>query len=61
MQDAFIVVDESVRDGANFVAGANRAGCHLKNVNLGRDYQADVVGDIAEAEAGIPARTAARR
>jgi prolyl-tRNA synthetase len=53
VKDAVIVVDESIRDGANFVAGANKPGSHLKNVNLGRDYQAAVVGDIAEAKAGM--------
>jgi prolyl-tRNA synthetase len=52
VHDAFIVVDESVRDAKNLVAGANKTGWHLKNVNLGRDFQADVVGDIASAEAG---------
>ena len=51
---AFIVVDESVRDSPNLVAGANRPGFHLKNVNLGRDYQADVIADIASVAAGQP-------
>lgn len=51
---AFIVVDESVRDARNLVAGANKVGYHLKNVNLGRDYDADVVADIAAAAEGFP-------
>jgi prolyl-tRNA synthetase len=54
VRDAFVVVDESVRDTPNLVAGANRLGYHTKNVNLGRDYQADVVADIAEAAEGFP-------
>jgi len=54
VHDAFIVVDESVRDARNLVAGANKVGFHLKNVNLGRDYQADVVADIANAWEGAP-------
>jgi prolyl-tRNA synthetase len=54
VRDAFIVVDESVRDTPNLVAGANKVGWHLKNVNLGRDYQADVVADIANAAEGFP-------
>jgi prolyl-tRNA synthetase len=54
VRDAFIVVDESIRDSPNLVAGANREGWHLKNVNLGRDYQADVVADIATAEDDFP-------
>ena len=56
VKGAFIVVDESVRDSPNLVAGANRVGYHLKNVNLGRDYQADLVADIASAEDGYPCR-----
>ncbi len=54
VRDAFIVVDESVRDTPNLVAGANRPGWHLKNVNLTRDYQADLVADIATVGAGFP-------
>src|SRR5829696_826556 len=54
VRNAFIVVDESVRDTPNLVAGANKVGFHLKNVNLGRDYQADVVADIANAWEGTP-------
>jgi prolyl-tRNA synthetase len=54
VHDALIVVDESVRDAPNLVAGANRVGWHLRNTNPGRDYQPDVVADIASAEAGLP-------
>ena len=52
VHDAFIVVDDSVRDSPNLVAGANRVGFHLRNVNLGRDYTADVVADVAAAAPG---------
>ncbi|MCC6313062.1 MAG: proline--tRNA ligase [Thermomicrobiales bacterium] len=54
VHDALIVVDESIRDSPNLVAGANKPGYHLKNVNLGRDYQADVIADIASVTAGLP-------
>lgn len=54
VQGAMIVVDESIRDSRNLVAGANKVGFHLKNVNLGRDYEAEVVADIAAAAAGFP-------
>jgi prolyl-tRNA synthetase len=54
VHDALIVVDESVRDSPNLVAGANRPGYHLRNVNLGRDYQAGIVTDIASAAPGHP-------
>jgi prolyl-tRNA synthetase len=54
VRGALIVADESVRDSPNLVAGANREGFHLRNVNLGRDYQADVVADVAAAGQGYP-------
>jgi prolyl-tRNA synthetase len=54
VHDAFIVIDESVRDTPNLVAGANRPGWHLKNVNPGRDYQADLIADIATAGNDFP-------
>jgi prolyl-tRNA synthetase len=53
VHDAVIVVDESIRDGSNFVAGANDPGHHYRNVNLGRDYEATLIGDISVAEAGM--------
>jgi prolyl-tRNA synthetase len=52
VRNASVVVDESIRDSPNLVAGANRPGYHLTNVNLGRDYEADVIADIASAELG---------
>ncbi len=47
-----VVADESVRVGANFVAGANRKDYHLRNVNFQRDFDAEIVTDIALAEPG---------
>ncbi|MDA1010206.1 MAG: proline--tRNA ligase, partial [Chloroflexi bacterium] len=47
-----IVADLSIPDAPNLVAGANEAGVHLRNVNHGRDWTADIVGDIASAQAG---------
>jgi len=47
-----VVVDELVARSTNLVAGANRAGFHLRNVNVGRDYAADIVVDIAAAREG---------
>lgn len=46
------VVDDSITMGSNYLAGANREGFHLRNVNLGRDFKADIIGDIAEAKKG---------
>ncbi|MHB1318992.1 MAG: proline--tRNA ligase, partial [Anaerolineae bacterium] len=47
-----VVADESVRSGANFVAGANRPGYHLRNVNAPRDFAPNVCTDITLARAG---------
>lgn len=47
-----VVADNSLRMGNNFVAGANRAGYHLKNVNYPRDFEVTAIADIAQARAG---------
>jgi prolyl-tRNA synthetase len=47
-----VVVDDLIPQSHNLVAGANEAGYHLMNVNLGRDYQADMIADIAAARDG---------
>jgi prolyl-tRNA synthetase len=49
-----VVVDDLIPRSSNLVAGANEAGYHLKNVNYGRDFQADVVTDIVSADEGYP-------
>ncbi|MCX6029853.1 MAG: proline--tRNA ligase [Chloroflexi bacterium] len=49
-----IVVDDLIPASPNLVAGANEDGYHLLNVNYGRDYQADIVCDIAAARDGDP-------
>jgi prolyl-tRNA synthetase len=51
-QGVRVVADEALAASPNLVAGANEAGFHLRNVNLGRDFQADVVADIATAQPG---------
>ena len=50
--DVKIVADDSVQALTNGVAGANRVGFHLRNVNCGRDFTASVVVDIALAVDG---------
>jgi prolyl-tRNA synthetase len=47
-----VVVDDLLPDAPNLVAGANKTGYHLRNTNLGRDYEADIIADIAQAEDG---------
>ncbi|KSV18812.1 proline--tRNA ligase [Dehalococcoides mccartyi] len=52
LKNSLIVADDSVENGSNFVAGANKDGFHLKNVNFGRDFKADKMADIALAAEG---------
>ncbi len=49
-----VVVDDLAARSPNLVAGANRAGFHLRNVNVGRDFSPDLVADITNARAGDP-------
>jgi prolyl-tRNA synthetase len=51
-KDALVVVDELVLRSPNLVAGANRAGWHVRNVNVPRDYTPDLVADITSAREG---------
>jgi prolyl-tRNA synthetase len=52
LQDALIVVDDLIPISHNLVAGANEDGYHLLNVNYGRDYTAEIIADLVEANAG---------
>jgi len=47
-----VVADELVTRERNLVAGANKPDKHLLNVNYGRDWEADIVADIALAKEG---------
>ena len=47
-----VVADDSVTLGSNFAVGANREDYHLLNANHGRDFEADILTDIALAEEG---------
>jgi prolyl-tRNA synthetase len=52
LKDALIVVDELIPQSQNLAAGANETGYHLKNTNYGRDYTAEIVADLVQAQAG---------
>jgi prolyl-tRNA synthetase len=52
--DTIVVIDDLAAATPNLVAGANRHGYHLLNVNHGRDFTADLVVDIANAREGDP-------
>ena len=47
-----VIVDDAVPSSPNLVAGANEAGYHLLNTNIGRDYEATIIADIAAAGDG---------
>ena len=49
-----VIADDSIRTGSNFVAGANQAGYHFRNVNYPRDMSVDAIADIALARSGEP-------
>ena len=46
------VADPSITGGSNFVVGANRADTHYRNANYPRDFQVDLLTDIALAQPG---------
>jgi len=52
--DTVVVVDDLVARSPNLVAGANREDFHYRNVNVGRDFKADVVTEITNAQEGDP-------
>jgi prolyl-tRNA synthetase len=47
-----VVADDSITLGSNFVVGANKPGYHFRNANYPRDFQVDLVTDIALARGG---------
>jgi prolyl-tRNA synthetase len=51
-RDTVVVVDEVAARSPNLVAGANRVGWHVRNVNVPRDYTPDHVADITNAQEG---------
>jgi prolyl-tRNA synthetase len=46
-----VVADDSITMGSNFIAGANKPNHHLRNVNYPRDFEVDMLLDIAKARA----------
>jgi prolyl-tRNA synthetase len=51
-EDVIVVVDELIIDSANLAAGANEEGYHFINTNYGRDYTANLVGDVVNVREG---------
>ncbi len=53
-QSFLVVVDDLIPQSPNLISGANEPGFHFLNVNYGRDYVADKIGDITTARSGDP-------
>ena len=53
LQNATVVVDEAIGAGTNFVSGANKEGYHNLNVNIGRDFEADITTDLVAVSEGM--------
>jgi prolyl-tRNA synthetase len=47
-----VIADDSITSGSNFTVGANKPGYHLRNANYPRDFQVDLIADIALARPG---------
>jgi prolyl-tRNA synthetase len=52
LKNVLVIVDDLIPKSNNLVAGANEDGYHLRNVNYGRDFTADIVADITAAQEG---------
>jgi prolyl-tRNA synthetase len=52
LKNVKVLVDDTVLESPNLVGGANEDGFHFKNTNIPRDYEADIVADIAAASDG---------
>jgi len=53
-KNVLVIVDDLLPLSPNLVAGANETGFHLRNTNVGRDYDPDIIADITLAEDGTP-------
>jgi len=47
-----VIADDSISSGSNFIVGANKTGYHFRNANYPRDFQVDLMADIALAHSG---------
>jgi len=52
LRGARVIADRTVAAARNLVAGANKAGYHVRNVNTPRDFPMDLVADLAGVEEG---------
>jgi len=47
-----VVADDSITSDSSFIVGANKPGYHFGNANYPRDFQVDLIADIALARSG---------
>jgi prolyl-tRNA synthetase len=53
-EDAVVIADHSLRSGANWATGANRADYHVTGANVGRDFRVDRWEDVTRVNDGDP-------
>jgi prolyl-tRNA synthetase len=53
-EEVTVIADVSVRAGANWVTGANRADHHVSGMNWGRDFRVDRWEDVTRVQEGDP-------
>ncbi|MCR5482348.1 MAG: proline--tRNA ligase [Clostridia bacterium] len=54
LHDCIIVADSELVGARNLCAGACKENYHIKNVNYGRDFKADIVADLKVLKPGDP-------
>ncbi len=54
LHDCTVVVDSELVGARNLCAGACKEDYHIKNVNYGRDFKADIVADLKVLKEGDP-------
>ncbi len=54
LHDCRIIIDSELVNAKNMMCGACEADHHIKNVNYGRDYKADIITDLKQLQAGDP-------
>lgn len=52
LKNVLVIVDNIIPYSKNLVSGTNIEGYHYRNVNYGRDYQAEITADITLAKDG---------
>jgi prolyl-tRNA synthetase len=52
VKEVKVIADDSITSGSSFIVGANKPGYHFRNANYPRDFQVDLMADIALAQPG---------